>query len=92
MMNYHTYFKLPEGTLGLEGHHTQFMRRLGSLTYSNNNIEMYYVPIASGRERDMKLLSITRSIGVRYMDVWQAKNHSMESELSMFIYSYAVAI
>ena len=44
MMNYHTYFKLPEGTLGLEGHHTQFMRRLGSLTYSNDNIEMYHVP------------------------------------------------
>ena len=53
-MNYHTYFKLSEGTL--EGHYTQFTCHLGSCTYSNNKrkslncvtLQMYNYSIQKG--------------------------------------------
>ena len=58
--------------------------------------EMHHVPnvvVASGRECDMKSLRLKHYvINRRKMNGWRAKNHSVESELSTFIfYSYTVA-
>ena len=78
-----------QGTL--EEHHIQFMHRLGSLTYSNDKRKslkcitflMYNYSIHQGTSHEVVK---HHAINLHKMNGWRTQNHSVESELSTFIY------
>ena len=74
----------------LEGHHTQFIRRLGSPTYSNDKRKSlkcitFQMCTYSIRQGTWHEVVKHHAINWRKMNGWRAKNHSVESELSTFI-------